>query len=46
MENKTSNLFSFLREAYWEQKMNNVTDSFFWEIELSLKQIALCGEEH
>ena len=28
MENKSSKLFSFLREAYWEQKMNNATDYF------------------
>ena len=29
VENKSINLFSFLREAHWEQKMNNATDYFF-----------------
>ena len=29
MEKKASNLFSFLREAHWKQKMNNATDYFF-----------------
>ena len=46
VENKFINLFSFVREAHWEQKMNNVTDYFFWKIELSIIQIALRREEH
>ena len=29
VENKSINLFSFAREAHWEQKMNNATDYFF-----------------
>ena len=46
MENKTSNLFSFLREAYWEQKMNKTTDYFFQKIDFSIIQIVLGREEH
>ena len=29
VEIKSNNFFSFLREAHWEQKMNNATDYFF-----------------
>ena len=46
MENKSSNLFSFLREAHWEQKTNIATDNFFQKIELLIIQIALGREEH